>query len=542
MKTLLIDIETYSDIDLASCGVDRYAEGEDFTILLFAYSEDGAPVQVVDLASCEKIPHHVLTALTDDNVIKWAQNARFERTCLSRYLGTYLEPKSWRCSMVAGAYLGLPFSLDAAAKVSGAETQKMEEGKALIRYFCRPPRHYPRDDPERWALFKEYCKRDVETEIAILDKIKKFPMPDSEWQNYILDQRINDRGVMLDLQLVQQAIKCDEQSRKHLTEQLKKLTGLSNPNSPTQIKEWLSQHGVQTESIDKRWVKEILPYADENVKRVLSLRQELAKASTRKYEAMQNVVCEDGRVRGLFQFYGASKTGRFAGRLVQTQNLSRAHIDDTDRARQLLKDGCFTGLEDYGSIPDTLSALLRSAFVSAPERKLIGVDYSSIEAVVLAWLAGEDWVLRAYATNVDLYIRNAERMFNAPAGSVRKGSELRQKSKVATLSCGFGGGVNALIKMGALDMGLKEDELQDIVRKWRTANPHIVRFWRDIDKAAKHTIRTKTWYDFGKLNFDYRGGMMTIRLPSGRRLFYIRPRIEKNEYGYEELRNSKTIT
>ncbi|GHV28210.1 hypothetical protein FACS18948_6830 [Clostridia bacterium] len=845
MKTLFADIETYSDVDLSVSGTDRYVEGEDFNILLFAYSEDGGPVQIIDLASGERIPNYIIEALADDSVTKWAHNARFERICLSRYLDKDLDPESWRCSMVACAYLGLPFSLDAAAQVVGAEVQKMSEGKALIRYFSRPPRHYPHDDPERWALFKEYCKRDVETEIAILDKIKKHPVPDSEWENYVLDQRINDRGIRIDEQLVAQALIADEQSHHILNEELKRLTGLANPNSPAQIKEWLAQHGVQTESIDKRFVKEILPYADDEVKRVLELRQELAKASVRKYDAMQNVVCSDGRARGLFQFYGAAKTGRFSGRLIMLHNLPQNHMPNLDDLRAMLKDGDVNALAIHSkSIPTALSELIRTAFIPAPDRKFIAVDFSSIERVVLAWLAGEEWVLQAYDAKRDLYAATASQMFNVPIESVTKGSELRQRGKVGDLACiakgefvltntgpipieevtpehtlwdgeswvthegvvfmgykevieydelcattdhlvwiegkpepvqfglaaacgarliqtgdggnpirlgrshqpgktmecymeplfssdtmhtmrqypvdeseqppagafprmpallptkadsqmagqtadccqtalcesarptipqlrgtryrmavcvrnssrlmgfgelsefieesgdrsnrhqrtlrawqypvcnaereseqpsrncdykmgsevlaicvqrrneetikrydtrrynkgcgnssireteklarhlgkapvydirnagrhhrftvsgklvhncGYGGGTNALIKMGALDMGLKPDELQGIVDKWRAANPHIVRLWKDVDKAAKHTIRTKSFYDLGLLNFDYRGGMLTIRLPSGRRLFFIRPRVEKNNYGYEQI-------
>jgi DNA polymerase len=536
MKTLHIDIETYSDVDLNASGTDRYCEGEDFDILLFAYSEDSGPVQLIDLASGEQIPDHIIDALSDDNVTKYAHNARFERTCLSRYLDEYLEPESWHCSMVACAYIGLPFSLEAAAQVAGAEAQKMSEGKALIRYFCRPPRHYPQDEPERWALFKEYCKRDVETEIAILEKIKKHPLPDSEWENYVLDQRINDRGILIDTQLVTQALKANEQSHSNLVAQFKELTGLDNPNSPSQIKAWLSQHGVQTETIDKRFIKEILPYADEDVKRVLELRQELAKSSVRKYDAMQNVVCSDGRARGMFQFYGAQRSGRFAGRQINVQNLPQNHLPNLDEARALLRDGHFDAIaEQCGSVSQTLSELIRTAFISKAGCKFICVDFSSIEAVVLAWVTGEDWVLQAYEAKEDLYIRNAERMFNAPPGSVVKGSEMRQKSKIATLACGYAGGINALKAMGALEMGIKEDELQPIVDAWRKANPRIVRLWREVDKAAKHTIRTKSWYDTGMLNFDYRGGMLTIRLPSGRRLYYIKPRIEPNRFGGESI-------
>jgi DNA polymerase len=436
MKTLLLDIETYSEADLAKCGVDRYCEGEGFALLLFAYSVDYGPVEIIDVASGEKIPADVIAALSDDNVTKTAHNARFERICLSRYLGTYLDPKSWRCSMVACAYLGLPFSLEAAARISGAESQKMDEGRALIRCFSKPPRHYPWDDPVKWETFKEYCVRDVETEMAILDRIKKHPVPEVEWENYVIDQRINDRGIMIDRELVANALVADATSSAALTEELKTLTGLQNPNSPAQIKGWLSRNGVQTDSIDKRVVKEMITYADEKVKQVLGLRQELAKSSVSKYKRMEQVVCEDNRMRGLFQFYGASRTGRSAGRLVNGQNLPSSHLLDLDELRTLLKDGDYSQFAGKcESVPTALSELIRTAFIPAPGCKFICVDFSSIERVVLAWLAGEDWVLQAYAAKKDLYAATASQMFHVPIEQIAKGSEFRQKGKIGDLSC-----------------------------------------------------------------------------------------------------------
>jgi len=566
MKTISLDIETYSSVDLKKSGVYRYCEAPDFSILLFGYSVDGGAIQVVDLANGEVIPSDIISALTDDTVTKWAYSAQFERVCLSRHLtdrvisldsfadnhhsaailrkAKYLNPSSWRCSMIWSAYMGLPFSLEGAGAALGLEKQKLTEGKELIRYFCKPcrptatngqrARNLPGHAPEKWEAFKTYNSRDVETEMAIQEKLARFPVPDIIWEEYIHDQEINDRGVMLDMTLVRNAIKADTRSRSELTRLMRELTELENPNSVQQMKDWLADNGLETDTLGKKAVAELLKEAPEPLGRVLSLRQSLAKSSVRKYVAMENAVCADGRARGLFQFYGANRTGRAAGRLVQAQNLPQNHLPDLEQARSLVRAGNFASLEMlYDSVPEVLSELIRTAFIPKPGRKLIVADFSSIEAVVLAWLAGEKWTLEAYSAKRDLYIENAEVMFEAPKGSVGKKSPLRQKSKIATLACGYQGSVGALKAFGALEMGLKEEELKPLVDAWRAANPKVVKFWWDADKAAKTAVREKTSTEARGIRFSYESGLLFITLPSGRRLAYVKPRIGINRFGSE---------
>lgn len=568
MKHLDIDIETFSSADLAKCGVYRYCEAPDFKVLLFAYSVDDGKVQAVDLASGEAIPPEIIDALTDDSITKWAHNANFERVCLSRHLcdlgvsldpfadnhesatvlgkAQYLNPASWRCSMVWSAYMGLPLSLEGAGAVLGLEQQKLKEGKELIRYFCKPcnptaangqrTRNLPEHDTEKWERFKAYNRRDVETEAEIQAKLAKFPVPDSIWEEYRLDQEINDRGVALDMTLVRNAIAMDEQSKAELTAKMRRLTELDNPNSVAQMKTWLAENGLETDTLGKKAVAELLKTAPEPLGEVLLLRQQLAKSSVKKYQAMENAVCSDGRVRGLFQFYGANRTGRAAGRLLQPQNLPQNHLEDLEQARQLVRIGDFGALKLlYESVPEVLSELIRTAFVPRADNKLMVADFSSIEAVVLGWLAGEQWVLDAYSAKEDLYIKNAERMFGASPGSVDKKSPLRQKSKIAVLACGYGGSVGALKAFGALDMGLAEEDLQSLVDAWRSANPNIVRFWWEVDRAVKKAVKDKTATQVRGIKFAYQSGFLFMTLPSGRRLAYVKPRIGENRFGGESV-------
>ena len=548
MKTISVDIETYSSADLNQCGVYKYAESPDFEILLFGYAIDGGHVEVADFTAGEQLPSTVMDALTDDSVIKWAFNSSFERICLSRWLGLptgkYLNPASWRCSMVWSAYMGLPLSLAGTGAVLGLEKQKLTEGKELIRYFCSPckptaangrrTRNLPVHAPEKWAAFQAYNKRDVETEMAIQARLAKFPVPDSVWEQYCQDQEINDRGVALDRTLVEEAIKMDCRSRAELTEVMKKLTELENPNSVQQMKAWLAENGLETDSLGKKAVAELLKIAPEPLGDALSLRQQLAKSSVKKYQAMEAVACSDDRARGLFQFYGANRTGRAAGRLIQCQNLPQNHMADLEQARQLVRSGDFVMLNLlYDNVPAVLSELIRTAFVPRNGRKLIVADFSSIEAVVLAWLAGETWTLEAYTQKRDLYIENAEIMFGAPKGSIDKKSPMRQKSKIAVLACGYQGSVGALKAFGALEMGLQEEELKPLVDAWRAANPNIVRFWWDADKAAKDAVKQKTTTETRGIRFSYQGDMLFITLPSGRKLSYVKPRIGTNRFGSE---------
>ena len=546
MRTLSIDIETFSSVDLAKSGVYRYAEAPDFEILLFGYSVDAGPVQIVDFACGEKIPKEIQQAILDNNVTKWAFNAQFERICLSKYFGIHLAPDSWRCTMVWSAYLGLPLSLEGAAIVTGADKKKLTEGKELIRYFsvpCKPTvtnggrtRNLPEHAPEKWNSFKAYNLRDVEVELSIQEKLQKFPMPEEEWNNYILDQQINDRGIQLDLELVRQAIQCDEQTREELTSRLKELTELENPNSVVQMKSWLSEKGLETDSLDKASVKALLKEAPDHLSEVLELRQLLAKSSVKKYTAMENAVCADGRARGLLQFYGANRTGRFAGRLVQVQNLPQNHLPDLEQARCLVRGGHFDALEIlYDSIPGVLSELIRTAFVPKKGYKFIVADFSAIEARVIAWLAGETWRNEVFATHGKIYEASASQMFKVPLEEVTKGSPLRQKGKIAELALGYGGSVGALKAMGALDMGLTEEELKPLVYAWRNANPNIVRLWWDVDRAVKEAVTERCRTETHRIRFEYRSGMLLIWLPSGRQLTYVKPRMGINSFGSEAV-------
>ncbi len=555
MRELYIDIETYSGTDLGKSGVYRYSEDPDFEVLLFGYCVDDGEVRVIDLASGETLPPEIVEALTDNSVLKWAHNAQFERICLSRWLsrkgifnGTsnFLNPISWRCTMVWAAYLGLPLSLEGAALVTGAEKQKLTEGKDLVRYFsspCKPTksnggrtRNLPFHAPEKWERFKEYNARDVETEIAIMKRLAKFPMPEDEWKNYILDQEINDRGICLDMDLIKQAITCDKKTRASLIEELQEITDLDNPNSVAQMKEWLAENGLETETLGKQAVKELLNTAPESLREVLALRQDLAKSSVKKYTAMENAVCSDGRARGLLQFYGANRTGRFAGRLIQVQNLPQNHLPDLVQARQLVKSGNFDILEAlYDSVPSVLSELIRTAFVPKPGYKFIVADFSAIEARVISWLAGEQWRNEVFATHGKIYEASASRMFRVPIEEITKGSPLRQKGKIAELALGYGGSVGALKAMGALDMGLSEDELQPLVTAWRAANPNITRLWWNVDDAVKTAVREKTEAQTHNIIFEYRSGFLFISLPSGRKLSYVKPRIEVNRLGSESV-------
>ncbi len=546
MRTLSIDIETYSSVDLAKSGVYRYAEAPDFEILLFGYSVDGGPVQVVDLACGEKIPQEIQNAVLDSQIIKWAFNAQFERICLSRYFGVWLEPASWRCTMVWSAYLGLPLSLEGAAIVTGADKKKLTEGKELIRYFSVPckatqsnggrTRNLPEHSFEKWESFKAYNLRDVEVELSIQEKLQKFPMPEEEWNNYILDQQINDRGIQLDLELVKKAIQCDEKVREELTSRLKDLTDLDNPNSVVQMKSWLSENGLETDSLDKAAVKALLKEAPDHLSEVLELRQLLAKSSVKKYTAMENAVCTDGRARGLLQFYGANRTGRFAGRLIQVQNLPQNHLSDLEQARRLVRGGHFDALEIlYDSIPGVLSELIRTAFVPKKGYKFIVADFSAIEARVIAWIASETWRNEVFATHGKIYEASASQMFKVPLEEVTKGSPLRQKGKIAELALGYGGSVGALKAMGALDMGLTEEELKPLVYAWRNANPNIVRLWWDVDRAVKEAVTERCRTETHRIRFEYRSGMLLIWLPSGRQLTYVKPRMGINSFGSEAV-------
>lgn len=546
MRTLSIDIETFSSVDLAKSGVYRYAEAPDFEILLFGYSVDAGPVQVVDFACGEKIPKEIQQAILDNNVTKWAFNAQFERICLSKYFGIHLAPDSWRCTMVWSAYLGLPLSLEGAAIVTGADKKKLTKGKELIRYFsvpCKPTvtnggrtRNLPEHAPEKWNSFKAYNLRDVEVELSIQEKLQKFPMPEEEWNNYILDQQINDRGIQLDLELVKKAIQCDEKVREELTSRLKELTDLDNPNSVVQMKSWLSEKGLETDSLDKASVKALLKEAPDNLSEVLELRQLLAKSSVKKYTAMENAVCTDGRARGLLQFYGANRTGRFAGRLIQVQNLPQNHLSDLEQARRLVRGGHFDALEIlYDSIPGVLSELIRTAFVPKKGYKFIVADFSAIEARVIAWIAGETWRNEVFATHGKIYEASASQMFKVPLEEVTKGSPLRQKGKIAELALGYGGSVGALKAMGALDMGLTEEELKPLVYAWRNANPNIVRLWWDVDRAVKEAVTERCRTETHRIRFEYRSGMLLIWLPSGRQLTYVKPRIGINSFGSEAV-------
>ena len=559
MKTLSIDIETYSDQPLAKTGVYRYVESPVFEILLFSYSADGGPVQLVDLACGEKIPTDILAALEDDSVTKWAFNASFERICLSRYLGyptgEYLAPDSWKCSMVWAATMGLPLSLEGVGAVLGLEKQKLTEGKKLIKYFCQPcaptksngqrTRNLPAHDPDKRLAFKKYNIRDVETEMAIQARLSKFPVPDSVWDEYHLDQEINDRGVGLDMELVRQAIQMDGRSRSELTHAMKELTALDNPNSVQQMKQWLSDNGLETDTLGKKAVAEMLKTAPPELQTVLTLRQQLAKSSVKKYQAMETAVCADGRARGMFQFYGANRTGRWAGRIIQMQNLPQNHLNDLSEARSLVRSGDFEAVEMlYEDVPDTLSQLIRTAFVPQNGRKFIVADFSAIEARVIAWLAGETWRQEVFAEGKDIYCASASQMFGVPVEKHGINGHLRQKGKIAELALGYGGSVGALKAMGALEMGLTEEELPPLVAAWRQSNPNITKLWWDVDRAAMEAVRYKHTNETHGIEFSCKSGMLFISLPSGRQLAYVKPKIGENKFGgdcitYEGIGSTK---
>ena len=546
MKTLSIDIETYSDQNLAKTGVYRYVESPVFGILLFAYSVDGNPVQQIDLACGEQIPAEVIAALEDDSVTKWAFNANFERICLSRFLGLptgdYLAPASWKCSMVWAATMGLPLSLEGVGAVLGIEKQKLTEGKELIKYFCQPcaptksnghrTRNLPAHAPDKWLAFKKYNIRDVETEMSIQTRLAKYPVPDSVWDEYHIDQEINDRGVALDMELVRQAIQMDGRSRSELTQAMKELTALDNPNSVQQMKQWLSDNGVETDTLGKKAVSEMLKTAPQELQTVLSLRQQVAKSSVKKYQAMETAVCADGRARGMFQFYGANRTGRWAGRIIQMQNLPQNHLADLAEARGLVRCGNYDAVKMlYEDVPDTLSQLIRTAFVPQGDRKFIVSDFSAIEARVIAWFAGEAWRQQVFADGKDIYCASASQMFGVPVEKHGINGHLRQKGKIAELALGYGGSVGALKAMGALDMGLTEDELPPLVAAWRQANPKIVQFWWAVDRAVIDAVTRKTTTKTHGIVFSCRSGMLFITLPSGRNLAYVKPRIGENKFG-----------
>ena len=564
IHTLSIDVETFSDVDLKKCGVYKYASSPNFEILLFGVSVNGGKVTVYDLASGDTVPEDIIRALSDNSVIKWAYNASFERVCLSVWLRrnypqyfssysieedtvrNYLDPSSWRCSLVWGAYMGLPLSLEGIGKVLKLENQKMAEGKALIRYFCVPckptkanggrTRNLPEHDPVKWSTFIAYNKRDVETEMAIQQKLSKFPVPDFLWEEYHLDQEINDRGIQLDMVLVEQAIAIDERSREELSAKMQQLTALENPNSVQQMKEWLTKHGLEVDSLDKKAVKELLKTAPPELAEVLELRRQLAKSSVKKYQAMQNAVCADGRARGMFQFYGANRSGRWAGRLIQLQNLPQNHMTHLEDARRLVRAGDYALLSAlYDSVPEVLSELIRTAFVPRDGYKFIVSDFSAIEARVLSFLASESWRLKVFAENGDIYCASASAMFHVPVEKHGQNSHLRQKGKIAELALGYGGSVGALKSMGALEMGLAEEELQPLVDAWRTSNPNIVQLWWDVDNAVKTTVRQRLDTETHGIRFRYRSGMLFIILPSGRQLCYVKPKMGTNKFGGESV-------
>lgn len=564
IQSLSIDLETYSSVDLKKSGVYPYAESSDFEILLFAYAVNEGAVQVVDIACGEEVPDEILQALTDDTVTKWAYNSQFERVCLSYWLrknypqyfssysiaedsvGNYLDPTSWKCSRIWGAYMGLPLSLKGIGAVLKLDEQKMEEGSGLIKYFCKPcrptkknggrTRNLPMHDPEKWVLFKKYNKRDVEVELAIKEKLAKFPVPDFVWDEYHLDQEINDRGILLDMHFVEQAITVDAQTKVYLHSKIQEQTGLENPNSVVQMKGWLSDNGVQAESLNKKAVKALISDSEDHIADVLSYRQQLAKSSVSKYTAMQNAVCADGRARGMFQFYGANRSGRWAGRLIQLQNLPQNHMDDLEEARNLVCDGNFDALEMlYDNIPNVLSELIRTAFIPKPGYKYIVSDFSAIEARVLSFLAGEQWRVDVFKAGKDIYCESASQMFGVAVVKNGINGHLRQKGKIAELALGYGGSVGALKAMGALDMGLSEDELQPLVNAWRSSNPHITQLWWDIDAAVKKAVMYKTSVQSHGFRIYYKSGMLFIDLPSGRRLVYVKPRMGTNQFGSDSV-------
>lgn len=546
MPVLGIDIETYSEVDLIKAGVYAYTDDPSFEILLFAYAFDDEPTQIIDLKCGEKLPPHIIEAIKSPDITKAAFNAAFERTCLSKYLGVFLPALSWQCTAVQSAMLALPMSLEGVGTVLDIQRKKLKEGSDLIRFFCSPctatktnggrTRNLPADAPDKWQRFKEYCIRDVEAEREIRHKLRKHPIPDSEQELYRLDQEINDRGILIDPVLVQHAIICDLQHKDAMTRRAYELTGLNNPNSPLQLKGWLNDNGVETESLDKKVVKALLPDADGEVLEMLKLRLLMAKTSIKKYESIKRSTCKDGRVHGLLQFYGANRTGRWAGRLVQVQNLPQNHLADLSLARELVRDGRYEDIEMlYESTSNVLSELIRTAFVPKQGCRFIVADFSAIEARVIAWLSGEKWRLDVFQEGGDIYCASASQMFGVPVEKHGVNGHLRQKGKIAELALGYGGSVGALTAMGALEMGLTEDELYPLVTQWRSTNPHITKFWWDVDRAAMKAVRDKTTTQVGVLEFAYQSGMLRVTLPSKRKLCYIKPRLEDNKFGRQGL-------
>ena len=564
MNFISIDIETFSSNDLSKCGVYKYVEAADFDILLFGYTVDGGEVVVVDLAAGEKIPEDIIAVLADENITKWAFNSNFERICLSKWLrrnypeyfssysvagntvGNYLNPRGWKCSMIWSAFMGLPLSLAGVGAVLGLEEQKLKEGKDLIRYFCVPckatksnggrTRNFPEHDADKWNLFKFYNQRDVEVEQSIQKKLVKYPVPDFVWEEFWLDQEINDRGIQLDLTMVENAIVLNEISKEKLSIAMREITDLDNPNSVAQMKVWLAEQGIETESLGKKDVEKLMNEVDGDVKDALQLRQQLAKSSVKKYQAMQNAVCADGRARGMFQFYGANRSGRWAGRIIQLQNLPQNHMEDIEQARGLVRNGDYEALSMlYDSVPNVLSELIRTAFVAREGNKFAVADFSAIEARVLSWLAGETWRTQVFVNNGDIYCASASAMFGIPVEKHGQNAHLRQKGKVAELALGYGGSVGALKSMGAIEMGLAEEELQPLVDSWRAANPNIVKFWWDVDRAVKTAVKQKKQADINGIRFFYQSGMLFIQLPSGRRLAYVKPRMGLNRFDSESV-------
>ena len=564
INEMSIDLETYSDVDIKKGGVYRYSESENFEILLFAVSINNGPVTVYDLASGDILPDDILDALTNDNIIKWAFNASFERICLSNWIRknyperfvsysipedtvrNYLNPESWRCSMVWSAYMGLPLSLEGVGAVLGLKDQKMKEGKDLIRYFCVPckptktnggrTRNLPEHAPDKWATFKAYNVRDVEVELAIKERLAKFPVPDFVWDEYHIDQEINDRGIGIDMDVVTNAIAFDDRSKGEISDQMKEMTDLDNPNSVAQMKAWLLDQGLETDTLGKKAVAEMIKTAPDDLAQVLSLRQQLAKSSVKKYQAMENAVCKDGRARGMFMFYGANRTGRWAGRIIQLQNLPQNHMDDLAEARELVRQGDYDSLEMlYDDIPDTLSQLIRTAFIPKQGYEFYVADFSAIEARVLSHLAGETWRSKVFKENGDIYCASASAMFGVPVEKHGQNAHLRQKGKIAELALGYGGSVGALKAMGAIEMGLTEDELQPLVDAWRDANPNIVQFWWDVDNAVKTVVKLHTRTETHGIKFFWKSGMLFIILPSGRTLSYVKPKMGENKFGGESV-------
>lgn len=564
IKELSIDLETFSDVDIKKGGVYKYAESPNFEILLFAVSVNSDPVIVYDLACGETLPEELLDALVDESVTKWAFNASFERICISNWLhknypdkfvsysvpedtvGNYLNPASWRCTMIWSAYMGLPLSLEGVGAVLKLQDQKMKEGKDLIRFFCVPcketksnggrSRNLPHHAPDKWALFKSYNKRDVEVEMAIKQKLAAFPVPEFVWDEYHLDQEINDRGILVDMAVAEHAIEFDERSKATISEAMRDLTDLDNPNSVVQMKQWLSDNGLETDTLGKKAVAELMKTAPDDLAHVLALRQQLAKSSVKKYQAMKNAACADGRARGMFQFYGANRSGRWAGRIIQLQNLPQNHMDDLAEARELVRSGDYELLDLlYDDIPDTLSQLIRTAFIPKPGYQFYVADFSAIEARVLSHLAGETWRSEVFRTGGDIYCASASQMFHVPVEKHGVNGHLRQKGKIAELALGYGGSVGALKAMGALEMGLSEDELQPLVDAWRQSNPHIVQFWWDVDNAVKTAIKTRIQTETNGIKFAYKSGMLFIHLPSGRNLCYVKPKMGENKFGGESV-------